>query len=450
MSLVKFKMGAQQDTDDDSEKNIRVVSLYTATQPELPAGWGWLDLLARFCDFKADDFSEFKDEWEEKVDNFAASPSDLTQYKTIVGLLTHNEYWEPNLADNLPASIKYGIYDLCLDFDISDDVSEVHETELKKLYDQDTSLDLSFFCQQIKMNFFTSNSDVDIQEISYWTGNAKRFRDACLKHLTTYKECAKYRAVREVRSNIADENTERVSNAIASTYYDGSNTLKSFINYPRLLKALHDNHFLFAQTRHEVEKLLDHTDHYEVNNERIQMQLHIAMSYDLEHLEHNLLESYIYCAKSDLRILLAMNLACHFVTTAALALVEDQRHVWGQNRVWSKTHVPDARMKHFSEMSRTILEIQQLLGIEHIERKDSDDDDLIRHNIKLQINNYIERAALTTDCETKIGQLEAEILMLRHKLDKKKEIFLKKAKEYDESQSYPIPSKKTLKKDQLE
>lgn len=123
-----------------------------------------------------------------------------------------------------------------------------------------------------------------------------------------------------------------------------------------------------------------------------------------------------------------MNLACHFVTTAALALVEDQRYVWGQNRDWSKTRVPDARMEHFSEMSRTIVEIEQLLDIEHMERKNFADDEFIRRQIIVQIKHYKDRAAIATKSELKIEELKAEIK--KQKQEQKLQIYLDGIKKY--------------------
>ena len=143
MSVVNFELAVQDDSLDNSQNNTRTVCFYQSSD-KLPAGWGWLDLVARFCGFQMRNFEEITEEHKDLVSDFASEDSDTytweDRYAKIVELLTDDEKW----PGNLPGSIKYGIYDLCLDVDY--DNRHINDEEK---YDKSTAFSEYFLCTQI-------------------------------------------------------------------------------------------------------------------------------------------------------------------------------------------------------------------------------------------------------------------------------------------------------------
>ena len=438
MSVVNFKLDVQSNSLDNSQNNTRTVCFYQSSD-KLPAGWGWLDLVARFCGFKMRNFQEITADHKKKVIDFASEDSETytwkDRYEKIVQLLTHDETW----PGNLPGSIKYGIYDLCLDVDYANQKANDEEK-----YDVSTASSEYFLCTQIlslqENPPIQEQMDKKIQDVAKWVRLAIDFKNACEYYLSTYKECAKYEVMREQKMMPVSDDAERVTPDIANFYTDKDGKRKAYINFPRLLKALHENHFLFSDTKHQIAKLLQHSDHYEAGNHHVLNKFRIAICGETGNL-NDLAQSYIECAKNSYRVLLALEQACHFVTTAALALVEDGCYAYARTHHLKppetlKTLETSQKSEDAAYMLKSLQELLSFLTQQKTTISDPD-------NLVEKISEGFLK--ITTENE----KLYAEIKKLETKLKKNKEVFLKNAENYDKSSKQgqmegTIESKKSL------
>ena len=119
---VDFKMGCQNDEDDERHPNMRTVSMWSedtfTTDKDMEPGWGWISMVVLFPyngstqnDVITLDISPGS-EFAQQIEFFFRSSSDLHTYEICKQLLTaHNSTLTPFGNDYGP--IQYGIYDLC-------------------------------------------------------------------------------------------------------------------------------------------------------------------------------------------------------------------------------------------------------------------------------------------------------------------------------------------------
>ena len=319
-------MGLQRDDNDDPDKNTRTISMWSSVEQngetmlssEYPPGWGWLRMVLDFphdapdyLDYKTADFSE-DGQLGSAIKQFNKEVSHLKSYQTSITLLTKNRFLKYGsfVARN---SIAYGIYDLCwIDCESDSFITQMHDVD----------------------------SSITQDKYKQWASLAAILRKACMRHIITFKKCSEYRIGSQFRYMQAtpgqyesdehmdsDQKSYQIPHTVANDYTDKNGAKRTYINYPLLLQALHANHNLYQSTALQLHKALTHVDVYETasHNNKMKFKLAWAAIDEEDDIPPNV-KKLLNDAEKNMRAQFALETTCDFLTTCAMAMVEDQYH----------------------------------------------------------------------------------------------------------------------------
>ena len=184
---VDFKMGCQDDQDDNVHQNLRTVSMWSkygfvVNDEMMEAGFGWVNMVFSFASkvllqsIYGLDISPTS-EFAKTIQTFLDSPFNLHNYEICKQLLTQHNF-KPTQFGNDYGPIRYGIYDLCGMYLDS-------ESFIQNLYD----------IQKKDPDF---NSDFTLERVTDLVSLARILRKAVIKHIVAYKQCSHYKIANQM------------------------------------------------------------------------------------------------------------------------------------------------------------------------------------------------------------------------------------------------------------
>ena len=334
---VDFKMGCQDDQDDNVHQNMRTVSMWSNTV--LEPGWGWVHMVRFFPhngstqhDFTTLDISP-SSAFAKEIETFLHSPFDFHNYELCKQLLTQYNFSRTTFGNDY-GPIRYGIYDLCaINLDSDSFITNMYEAQ------QTGHPDANFTFDKMK----------------HLVSLAKILRKAVIKHIVAYKQCSHYKIanqiaymhqipgqasmqrVHQIPGQASVQQGEPEANplywipaTVANEYEDKNHNKKTYINFPLLLQALHANHALYDATRNQILKSCAHVDVYETasHNTKIKFKMEWACMHENDETIPQKMRDLLMTGQSDMRTQFALETTCDFLTTCAMAMVEDRSHIY--------------------------------------------------------------------------------------------------------------------------